>query len=123
MSPSIHHSVSDTVPTLAPISRGVDHVVPPSVEREKYSLPGLRSRVTGSVGNAWYRTSSVPLGWETIGAMSAPPSGKCGLIGLSGLHFLPPSVDFWTTALRSPPGNEQLPIGEQMIWISDELGP
>src|SRR6202040_628769 len=61
-SPSIHHSDSDTVPAFLPTTCGFDHVWPPLDDLVKYSLSGLNECVTGAVGNAWYSTSSVPLG-------------------------------------------------------------
>ena len=121
--PSIHHSVSDTVPADGPSLIGVDHVAPPSRERVKYSWPGLSASVVACVGNAWKSTSMVPFGWTRIGARSAPPSGKCGLIGATALQVLPPSVEVWRTALRSPAVNEQLPIGEQTNFSAEALGP
>src|SRR5205807_3284610 len=113
---SIHHSVNAIVPALGPTWTGADHVWPPSDDRVKYSPPGLNARVVGSVWWPKYRASIVPFGCTTMGPPNTPPSGKPGLTGWTAVQVLPPSVDFWITALLSPAAKAQLPVGEHRNW-------
>src|SRR5215470_15685170 len=112
-SPSIHHSVSERVPTLPPTTTAGDHVLPPSVERVNCSCPGCTLNVRGLRGWSIIKASATPLGCMRMEASYPPPAGKPGCIVVIGPHVLPESVDFWTTAVASTAPYAQLPVGLQ----------
>src|SRR5215469_6216313 len=122
MSPSIHHSVRDREPWPGDSSSGRVQAVPVR-EVVKNSWPGCTLRVPRSVGWPTYSTSMRPVGRTTSGALYPPPSGNPGSTCVIEPHVLPPSVEVWITALKSPAAYAQLPVWMQSNLILAAEGP